>query len=993
MPDSSQQQVLAGAKHGGSAVVFGAAGTGKSRTAVELLRSSTNAYLLSPSRARTEDLATIAASVMTGPAQMRPVRTPVSFAFSLVPQTQLLTGDAEVALVTKLIAACDWDPFVPPETLVIPAFITEVRGFVAQCVELGLDVQSLLALRTEDGWQPIWVVLAQVLEKYQQWCRERSCYDANSLVNLAAKQIRAGHAQLPPTLVVDDFQDMNRAVGRLLRAVLQAGTQLVVFANPDVTVEGYRGAVATLARDFAQDNGLEVLTLANSYRQSGQLAKVAQKFVQNIGVGGPVKMRNVVPGDVTADRVGGAAKADKAAEIKICDSETGQMSLVAKWLFEHNSQGVAWDDMAVIVRSVDLVWQWRTGLQSHDIPLAPAARPVALGTEVVSRCLCEMALLGAGAADLLVSEDASPARLLAAQWVEGILRSPYFGLDAISLLTFERHLRDPFPQFRDNLLFYALRPEVAQSLVAQLADTPAAASAQALAQLAALVAQVSPADGPALTIWKLWDGLGLAEKWAENALSDPAYDDYLDTLLVLFRAADVWQQREGGANAFFENILAQTIPTDTLAVMGQRPPGVHVLTPAQAAGKQFTAVALGSVSTEIWPNTRVRDAFLKTGKLADMVMGQPPSKSSPRKAVVTDEARQFLCALTRAKTDLLVTSADSAEAAPSLFISHLRTGDITQHCEDGKPVVETANFPVGMRGFVGDLRARALAGEQAAVDALAVLHAKRIPLANPRRWAGGDISCTVPLVAPEKKVYVSPSGLENALDCPLNWFLTKHGGQGGSDWARSIGTLVHAIAEEYPEGKAAELQDVLAQKLSQIEIPDTEWGRRDRERAQRMVQNLADYIAAAGKAVGVEEKYGANVGRARLTCRIDRIEADTNSAGEKTFRIVDFKTGKTPKTKDQVREDKQLWCYQVALAAQGVVLGGAQLVYLGAKTETALVITAQEPIAEDSPAYAAIETGAEIMAAAQFFALENTRCRSCPVHTCCPLKEEGKRLV
>ena len=58
------------------------------------------------------------------------------------------------------------------------------------------------------------------------------------------------------------------------------------------------------------------------------------------------------------------------------------------------------------------------------------------------------------------------------------------------------------------------------------------------------------------------------------------------------------------------------------------------------------------------------------------------------------------------------------------------------------------------------------------------------PGADPAAWAGrqGPTS-DAPLVAPGRRVRVSPSDVEALLLCPLRWFLTRVGGGGATSGA------------------------------------------------------------------------------------------------------------------------------------------------------------------------------------------------------------------
>src|SRR5690606_37621671 len=146
--------------------------------------------------------------------------------------------------------------------------------------------------------------------------------------------------------------------------------------------------------------------------------------------------------------------------------------------------------------------------------------------------------------------------------------------------------------------------------------------------------------------------------------------------------------------------------------------------------------------------------------------------------------------------------------------------------------------------------------------------------------------------------------------------------------------LVHDIAAEHPHGTLEELHAALDARWSSLGLGDGWVGRRSRAEAERMVERLAHYVAAVPGEVDVERSFTADVGRARLVGRIDRVERlGTDGDGERV-RVVDLKTSKNPVSEEEARANAQLATYQVAVEAGGLDRpaepAGARLVYLGA---------------------------------------------------------------
>ena len=80
-----------------------------------------------------------------------------------------------------------------------------------------------------------------------------------------------------------------------------------------------------------------------------------------------------------------------------------------------------------------------------------------------------------------------------------------------------------------------------------------------------------------------------------------------------------------------------------------------------------------------------------------------------------------------------------------------------------------------------------------------------------RRFLALVASADEPLWPPDARVPVSPSKVDQVNTCSLRWALEAAGGTPVSSPQQSLGSLVHAIAEEHPTGDLAELTEALAE--------------------------------------------------------------------------------------------------------------------------------------------------------------------------------------
>ena len=253
----------------------------------------------------------------------------------------------------------------------------------------------------------------------------------------------------------------------------------------------------------------------------------------------------------------------------------------------------------------------------------------------------------------------------------------------------------------------------------------------------------------------------------------------------------------------------------------------------------------------------------------------------------------------------------------------------------------------------------------AASRTLARLARVQAPGASPEQWWGLlPLSSTEPFFArpaqesPEngtdgnapdegrRTIALSPSRLETIHNSPLDWLVSAARAEAQTDLSRSLGTLVHAIAEEYPTGTLEQLQTALEERIGSLGVParredESEEEYRERvpweayalyERAKRMILRLSYYYRqhmgdAGWQNLGVEGSFAVRVPvpfdpagevgelDALLTGRVDRLEEAPEREGTRRFVIVDLKTGKSKPDGTAVATHPQLAAYQIAVEA------------------------------------------------------------------------------
>ena len=303
----------------------------------------------------------------------------------------------------------------------------------------------------------------------------------------------------------------------------------------------------------------------------------------------------------------------------------------------------------------------------------------------------------------------------------------------------------------------------------------------------------------------------MSRVWRERALGSGATaeraDADLDAVLALFRAADQFAQRQqGAAIADFATYLeAQEFAPDTLAAQGARAGSVQVMTAASAAGLEWDVVVVAGLQEDVWPDLRLRAQLLGSDEVTEAAAGRAEARQRPldaRRAVLADEVRILLAAMTRSGLHLLLTAAQDTEMRASVFLD--LGGPPGPDSETERPVA-LAPPALDLRGLTATLRRAVLQGSghraRAAGELLSVLVAAGVPGADPGLWWGMlENSSEDELFTPEDLVRVTPSSLTTLAQCPLRWSLTSAGGQSSSRASAELGILIHGIAADLPRG-------------------------------------------------------------------------------------------------------------------------------------------------------------------------------------------------
>ena len=1038
--DSSQRAVV---DHpGGPLLVLAGPGTGKTTTLVEAVVDRVERRGLAPdevlvltfSRKAADELRTRITSRL-GRTSATPIASTVhSFCYGLVRRYQpsdlyasplrlLSAPEQDVRLGELLTSSLDVGRAWPPSleaALRTRGFAREVHSVLSRARELGLDPDDLERIGRGTG-RDAWVAVGQFMEEYLAVLDAQQLLDYSEVIHRAV--LTAEHPDVKTELrntykavFVDEYQDTDPSQVRLLRALAGDGRDLVVVGDPDQSIYAFRGAdvrgILDFPTQFAQRDAspAPVIALGTTRRFGSRLLTASRRIAKGIGVSGPIgaeafqTFRNpqAAPGPY----------GDGKVDVLTYTSSGAETDHIADLLRRaHLEDGVAWSQMAVLVRSgVRSIPGMRRALVASGVPVEVAGDEVPLRDEPAVQPL------------LTALRCAAEPSALTPEVVRVLALSPLCGLDAAQVRKLGRELRrrdrdreqGRLPRSSDVLIREALvDPDLLADLPDWLADR-----LRGLGKLLDRSASVLNKGGAAEeALWVLWSGT----RWPGRlraavdrggAGARAAHRD-LDAIGVLFEAAarSEEQQDHTAALAFLDEVEAQQIPADTLAERGVRGDAVRLLTAHRSKGLEWRLVVVAGVQEGSWPDLRRRGSLLQADRLGDDGAVEPPAV----KAMMAEERRLFYVAVTRARQRLVVTAVASPEAdgdQPSRLLAEL--GLPTVHV-DGRPE-RTMSLP----GLVSELRRIASDPDQgdplrrAAAARLAKLADHRIggeplvPVADPAAWWGlrERTRADVPVRSVDEPLRLSASAVDSLLTCPLRWFLSREAaGESARSSSLGFGSVIHALAhhlstdEAVDEGRLMELLDTV---WGQLQF-DSPWiAAREHEEARQAIQRfLAWTHGRPGRSfVASEQEFDVEVpleGGERVVLRgaVDRLERDADGR----IRVVDFKTGKRAPSGTSLPDNPQLGVYQLAVNADGFAevvgpgaeSGGAELVQLRTGDAGFPKVQEQPPQPPDDSGRTPIEvqliSTSAVVRQEEFDAVQSGLCRTCDYAVMCPARQ------
>lgn len=209
--------------------------------------------------------------------------------------------------------------------------------------------------------------VSQIYQLYEEALRTHESVDFGDLVMKPALLLESDEVVRTSVqfrhrhIFVDEYQDVNRASARLVKAIVGDGKRLWVVGDARQSIYRFRGASSTNMAMFEQDYpGAKADSLAVSYRSSLEIVKTIEVIAPNMGASD-----GMLPLSLESD----TGPTQQRPEIRRYDGPEDEEAGIAASIRELESQGIALRDQAVLCRTHQRLNDIAGALEVRGIPV------------------------------------------------------------------------------------------------------------------------------------------------------------------------------------------------------------------------------------------------------------------------------------------------------------------------------------------------------------------------------------------------------------------------------------------------------------------------------------------------------------------------------------------------------------------------------------------------------------------------------------------------
>ncbi|MGB7213334.1 MAG: ATP-dependent DNA helicase [Gemmatimonadales bacterium] len=194
--------------------------------------------------------------------------------------------------------------------------------------------------------------------KYRMLLDDKRYLDYTAILALAAQAlledagVRTMLAERVKYVVVDEYQDVNPIQEQIVRALHDLGARLCVVGDDDQTIYQWRGSnvqnILTFAKRYP---GVDQIPIEENFRSSDGIVETARDFIARNGERLPKAMKPTGAQPYEAGDVVALSFPNANAEARHI-AATAQSLLGTAFSEDAQERGLAWSDMAILLRSV-----------------------------------------------------------------------------------------------------------------------------------------------------------------------------------------------------------------------------------------------------------------------------------------------------------------------------------------------------------------------------------------------------------------------------------------------------------------------------------------------------------------------------------------------------------------------------------------------------------------------------------------------------------------
>ena len=739
-------------------------------------------------------------------------------------------------------------------------FAADVREAVAGCQRAGLTPTDVIEQGMRTG-RDEWVALGRFFQEYLDILGMAGVLDYPEFLIRAVRLLAdpdVARAVLPPgsLVAVDEAEDMDPAQEEIVNCLVEHGSAVIVAANPDCQVYGFRGAKPRSVGDMVVrwgERGIptHVTCLTTGYGVASAVedgcADVKRRIPlpARIGVEDMNMYRRLVP-----DRAGQVVK------IVFTDAD-GEADHIAQILVRaHVSDQIAYEDMAILMRKRGDGTRYAAACANAGVPVAVSGDEIQLNREKIVEVLL---------AGLRVVRDGDLSAVL-------------------------------------DLRTVADSPLAAEQVLQAGADAMAGSVAEVL-----------------WAMWEAsaWQE-SLCKEIEREEGDQMGANRALDAVVAVFSLASTFSNlpADRGISALDEAVASQEVPENLPRSAAWTSSAVRVTTAHRAKGQHWSLVIVAGIEERTWPLRAAPAPIVDIEELSaqfssanrDQVMAAErrllyaACSSCTGRLVVTavdDEDRSpsvFFEQIIGEKR-VVGPGASPLNLSPAGLVGKLRCVAADESAHPGlrqAASVRLAQLSADPR-FHGAHPSRWWGISNQAIAGVG------------RKTSGGEP------MSHSRRVTLSASQVESLFSCPRQWYLAKKAQAEPAVTARTrIGSVIHGLVQD-PTASMEEMTLGLEQVWGEMEFPAAWMADTELEEAKQALARFEKYrramdreVVASEASVDIEVDYGGPV---RVQGRIDRVERDQQGR----IWIVDLKTGRRPPTAVEAAANVQLGLYQLAL--------------------------------------------------------------------------------